>query len=498
MEKERETSTPGRAYGNEPANPGKLNPARRAKALCLVGFAAYWTWVFCALLTNAITPQGPSAVPLDTWLYSTVLHMATLAACAALDARGRLGEGGSRIAAMFAPSACLAGLALIFAASAGFVDVALGVVGGAALGGIGSGLLVIQWARLFCAVCPDGEKQRFLAAGVTIAAACDLALSLAPQSAFAAALAILPLASAIAFACAETLSRQATGGGKAADAQARRGDAPPQEALSGRFVAFCLVFPIPLGLFQTWLSADTTALSAWAPMLAPAIALLVVVFAADAMLGARLRFNLAEKLIMPVMVAGLFVLASLDGPSAMLAGMLVFAAQQIMSTVLYARFGIVASKGDVSPVRAFALGIIATDVGFAVGILAGSAMAAAPGHAMTLVLGLAYLMVLVAFFSASAAPWAKAKGDEDTRHPIASSTPERMLDELGDERALTPREREMLDYLLRGKSVPAIAAEVFLSANTVRTHIAHIYQKFDVHSRDELVALIEKERERRA
>ncbi len=56
---------------------------------------------------------------------------------------------------------------------------------------------------------------------------------------------------------------------------------------------------------------------------------------------------------------------------------------------------------------------------------------------------------------------------------------------------LTGRERETLELLLAGRSVPYIAEQQCVSQNTVKTHVRHIYVKLDVHSRQELLDLLE-------
>jgi LuxR family transcriptional regulator, maltose regulon positive regulatory protein len=45
----------------------------------------------------------------------------------------------------------------------------------------------------------------------------------------------------------------------------------------------------------------------------------------------------------------------------------------------------------------------------------------------------------------------------------------------------------VLRYLPTNLSAPEIAGELYLSVNTVRTHMRHIYEKLGAHSRTEAV-----------
>jgi DNA-binding NarL/FixJ family response regulator len=53
--------------------------------------------------------------------------------------------------------------------------------------------------------------------------------------------------------------------------------------------------------------------------------------------------------------------------------------------------------------------------------------------------------------------------------------------------ALTDREQEVLDLMSTGMSAREIGDKLFVSANTVRTHIRHIYEKLQVQTRVEAV-----------
>lgn len=58
---------------------------------------------------------------------------------------------------------------------------------------------------------------------------------------------------------------------------------------------------------------------------------------------------------------------------------------------------------------------------------------------------------------------------------------------------LSSREGEILAMLGKGRSAPFIADSLFISKGTVKTHTRHIYDKMGVHSKQELLDLIEGE-----
>ena len=58
------------------------------------------------------------------------------------------------------------------------------------------------------------------------------------------------------------------------------------------------------------------------------------------------------------------------------------------------------------------------------------------------------------------------------------------------ENGLTPREAEILGLIAMGRSAKYIAEELTISHNTTRTHIKHVYEKLNIHSKQELLDLV--------
>lgn len=91
----------------------------------------------------------------------------------------------------------------------------------------------------------------------------------------------------------------------------------------------------------------------------------------------------------------------------------------------------------------------------------------------------------------------------NTRHPSADeiSTEERVLlteqlrqrtEQLARTQGLSARETEVMQLVACGRDVKHIASQLFVSENTIRTHNKNIYRKLGIHSRQELLDLLDK------
>uniref|UniRef100_A0A7C9JR41 LuxR family transcriptional regulator n=1 Tax=Muribaculaceae bacterium Z82 TaxID=2304548 RepID=A0A7C9JR41_9BACT len=85
--------------------------------------------------------------------------------------------------------------------------------------------------------------------------------------------------------------------------------------------------------------------------------------------------------------------------------------------------------------------------------------------------------------------------DCDEKEVPSAQTVDDMLatgvDDIAERFGLTKREREILGYLARGRSAKYISDTLVISDNTTWAHIKRIYAKTGVHSKQELMSLVE-------
>ncbi|MBQ3385882.1 MAG: helix-turn-helix transcriptional regulator [Eggerthellaceae bacterium] len=219
------------------------------------------------------------------------------------------------------------------------------------------------------------------------------------------------------------------------------------------------------------------------------------------------------------------------GPGSSVSGAVGGIINGVVSMVAWALLASISSRSGMSPVRVFGFGygVIALSMvaGFTVGDLFGEIISSQfNGLAGVLFLvvfvGAAMLLVHRRDIEASMTPTAavlseleslsgedaeaaapadvdvdaegeNAEVDEEADSPEAprpGKFRQRCL-LIAEEYGLSARETEVFLLLAKNKEARAIADELFVSFNTVRTHIKNIYMKLDVHNRRELQDVID-------
>jgi DNA-binding CsgD family transcriptional regulator len=193
----------------------------------------------------------------------------------------------------------------------------------------------------------------------------------------------------------------------------------------------------------------------------------------------------------------------------------VFAGNFLLLVYLYSAIDTV-SLNSGQPTQVFAMGLIFCNIGCILGIVTESFLIS---EIQRWIFGVLYLIGSVAsclwherqkrlqdsFSPTRAAATAGSRYNENLSRSLTGLIPERpatteslMVQSIANlchltaiQYALSPREEEILCYLVRGKSAKSLAAITYISYNTVKTHISHIYQKLNIHTREDLILLVE-------
>lgn len=117
------------------------------------------------------------------------------------------------------------------------------------------------------------------------------------------------------------------------------------------------------------------------------------------------------------------------------------------------------------------------------------------GRALCIILFAIYLALIAISFALSNRNEKTSRWEDSSSDRPADSKAfiQMRCDKIAEEHALSPREQEVLFYLGRGYNHAYTAARLYISENTVRTHVKHIYSKLEVESREELILLIDSE-----
>lgn len=99
------------------------------------------------------------------------------------------------------------------------------------------------------------------------------------------------------------------------------------------------------------------------------------------------------------------------------------------------------------------------------------------------------IIITVVFLNTRAFSPAEAASDGQARDKTCAA--------IAVEAGLTPREEEVMRMMAQGHSLKKIGETLFISTGTVQGHTKNIYRKLDVHSKQELIDLVDEHREPR-
>lgn len=103
---------------------------------------------------------------------------------------------------------------------------------------------------------------------------------------------------------------------------------------------------------------------------------------------------------------------------------------------------------------------------------------------------LLYSCSIVMFFITRHGIRKKEASDENRAAPLTESTVDAACLDIIAEQKFSERKAEVFSMLAHGYDIPTIAKKLFLSENTVRTHAKKIYAALDVHSKQEIIELV--------
>ncbi len=482
-----------------------------AKPLLLaLGMSCYWVWFISGLFSTSVW-YGTERT---SWTLVLIAHAVTLVALCFLVRR-------SRPLVERLPVVVGAGLATsagIVLATLGFNVESFGFMNapGGLLTGIGSAPLILFWREVSEPVSSKRVERLLVAASVLLAMFLYLFFITLP---FVVALTICsaaPLASAFLFRAsyfADPCGRDWPGvpedGGQVAGSTAsERGETAARQRSAavalGTLLLCCGTLAVFQGVFKTTPPSDIAGV-AWPLVVSCALLATGVVIAADFALATWASRRLVSRLFLPVaVVACALVACATEGES--LSRSAIFASYFLFLVYTFSELDSVLPV-RLAGVQVLAFGLCVVDLGFLLGMALGSAFLPSAKPVLGVVLAAtSILAIAVRVRCAREADRfvGRPEGGLFVAVPVGPGRqPDDMVESIGRRSAevsrvyaLSEREGEILAHLACGKTAKTIAADTYITYNTVKTHISHIYQKTGVHTREELVALVVRQGDR--
>ncbi|MEG1827779.1 MAG: helix-turn-helix transcriptional regulator [Gordonibacter sp.] len=466
-----------------------------ASWLAILGAAFYWVWLDRGMFDDALlssSQQGAVEAATVILMVSSVLSF--VAVYAVVARRGRWTSWPLRAMVVVSWVGLLGGLlCLVFRGEGGVIPFCLG----GALLGFAMGCQNVVWGTV--AVSQGVEKTVLHISGAWgLSLFLNLLMIPLPKCAEGVAVMMLPLLSLVCYGALYRLQARAR---FAIEFKEGTGDVVTQGhqafGIDVQFLVVILVFCGAFG-FVSWfapanLSPSGSQDAAYLALARCAVALgFFIVCYAFSMKRVELLLRVALSLVaagVVVLTIGVFV-SSMNDPGRILVAM-GYSGFDILVWTLISYYVRTSKK---CAAQVIAVVMAAEQIGISLGIGSGMAIDHVEIGAFEASIFLAamnYLLLLACFALLRRYDRQSILLGDSPADSSLSGDANAAVDLFAKNARLTVREKEIAFLLAEGRNVPFISKKLFVSENTVKSHVRHIYEKSGVHNRQELLDELE-------
>ncbi len=463
-----------------------------------IGISLYASWLFLSYLNPQALPSQLLALPWGLNAQLPMIIVAILALVGGWRASNFLSTNKGKNLLLTLAICCgpFAGLAPLLAewgmAEYSFIPWALS--------GLGYAALLLCWSTLLITL-DDKKITLFIAAALIIGAVVYIFVTSTISYASMVFTAVLPILSSICFSLSLRTRRRIIGTERGLIVVCAA-DSDEKDPIDWRLVADTLTYTLCLGIGIYCVMHN---LSYPANIVCVGIASILscLIIIIDTRWRNWLSSKMQIKLFLPLAAILVFPLSFVSGIVEMLFIFLLFMAFMLSLVTNYSAISLCVRVFELSPIRVFAYGRAFNLLGICVGYLFAAfafsqPIAGSSGVGTILAFSALVLIFIIAstFILEDHYPISSEVADgetalEEDSLPKRDSWDERCA-QVAECYGLSPRQSEVLNLLSKGRNTVYIQEKLVISHYTAKAHIYNIYQKMGIHSRQELLTLIEQ------
>ncbi|MDR1183444.1 MAG: helix-turn-helix transcriptional regulator [Coriobacteriales bacterium] len=460
---------------------------QRIRSLSFLGLGFYWAWIYYCFFGGALfqTSFQPQSYALTAQLFSFLAYVAMMLIASLKQQPTALLK--SRVVNCLAPITASAGTLLIVigCSSAGSTYSGALIISGSVMTGFGTGHLLMLWGYRFISSSPELIPLRIVFSLLSSILVYFI-LTVLPAVADATLCSILPLLSFLACLAARDQT------------QSKRNDAlQPKHRVAFPFkLGFALA---GAGMVAGWCMGLSLVSEVGFQSLIMVVVnsvLAIIVFLYSVLTGKNFGFSSGFLIILPVVGIALVLMALSPSEYTIVAFFLIRFGYSLFDILIWLQMPRVFTRTQSLHLFAFSrfcldggalLGVVLVHLLTAFDILHSSMPVQIIAISLIAFVNLAFTLNKQDFESSwSLLPVLRSEAQDF----------DYALKRVALDFALSPREMEIMAMIARGRSASYVHTKLGIALSTVQTHTKNGYRKLGVHSRQELLSLIEQQMDR--